>query len=340
MGRGKEWTPAESLHLAQAWVARSEGIAAERVLGTNQTEEQFWHGVKEILATKAPTPLPPGTYHQREWSALKVHWRDGISREVKKFRKSLLKVYNRRLSGCSEQDKINIAVVIHRGISDVPDYRYVTYDPQNWKYYECWQFLKSHSAFVFTPPPSTAIAPEPASTMATSSASSAVGASSGTAGISSVASIVDETQESQDDDIIGDGAKSTPSSRNETPVPQELFTPTGSIPGYCIGSSSRGPGPGAKKTKLNAEEDEFKKKKIKLNQEIVSAIKERQITYSRFVRTQEKSTTFRDAALGYRTFKDSDPAEAQKYKEIMLRCVVKEGTMDQEEEEVQEGTDE
>ena len=98
---------------------------------------------------------------------------------------------------------------------------------------------------------------------------------------------------------------------------------------------------GAKKTKLNAVEDECRKKKIKLNQDIVSAsIKERQITYSKFVRTQEKSTTFRDAALGYRTFKDSDLAEAQKYKEIMLRCVINERTMDQEEEEVQEETDE
>ena len=112
MGRGKEWTASESLRLAESWVARSEGLVAERVIGTNQTEEQIWQGVKEILGTKAPTPMPPGTYHEREWSALKIHWRDGISREVKRFRKSLLKVHSRRLSGCTEQDKVNKAVVL------------------------------------------------------------------------------------------------------------------------------------------------------------------------------------------------------------------------------------
>ena len=31
MGRGKEWSKTESLHLAQAWVAMSEGDGAVRV---------------------------------------------------------------------------------------------------------------------------------------------------------------------------------------------------------------------------------------------------------------------------------------------------------------------
>ena len=109
---------------------------------------------------------------------------------------------------------------------------------------------------------------------------------------------------------------STPSSRNETPVPQELFTTPGTV-GCSVGTSSRGPGPGARKTKAIAAEEDFKHKKIKLNQDLVSAVKERQRTYSKFVSIRELSTTFRDAALGYKTFKDSDPEEAQKYKEIM-----------------------
>jgi hypothetical protein len=40
---------------------------------------------------------------------------------VKWFHKSLNQVYARNLSGCSEQDKVNIAVVLHRGVSDAPD---------------------------------------------------------------------------------------------------------------------------------------------------------------------------------------------------------------------------
>jgi hypothetical protein len=65
MGRGKEWTKEESLvvHLAESWVAMSEGDGANKVIGmTNQSVKQFWHGVMEIFVTKAPQPTPPGVY--------------------------------------------------------------------------------------------------------------------------------------------------------------------------------------------------------------------------------------------------------------------------------------
>jgi hypothetical protein len=100
----------------------SEGDGANKVIGTNQSVKQFWRGVMEIFVTKAPQPTPPGVYGNREWTALKSHWSgEALSRDVKRFRKSLNQVYARNLSGCSEQDKVNIAVVLHRGVSDAPD---------------------------------------------------------------------------------------------------------------------------------------------------------------------------------------------------------------------------
>ena len=107
MGRGKEWSKTESLHV-------------------------------------------PGTYTNREWTALRNHWSDSLSQDVKKFHRSLNKVYARRnLSGCSKQDKVNTAVMMHRGLSDNPDYRLATYDPALWKFYKCWLFLRNHPAFRF-----------------------------------------------------------------------------------------------------------------------------------------------------------------------------------------------
>jgi len=341
MGRGKEWTPTESLHLAESWVARSEGIGMDRVLGTNQTEEQFWNGVRQIMSTKAPTPLPDGTYHQREWSALKNHWRDNVSREVKKFRRSLLKVYSRKLSGCSDQDKINIAVVLHRGVSDVPDYRYITYDPHQWKFYECWQYLKSHPAFAFEPPPPPIDSGIRSSATHVSTTSTAVSTSLPGAG-PAAGSNQESTQgvmlsatasntggsvasfDTEDDCIIemlnpndGDATRiGIGSSRRASPV---LFTPKSSSGSAVFGSYSRGPGPGAKKTKSNAAEEEYRKKKIKFNDDFIRSMNARQESYNRFIQMQDRSHLFRDAALGYKLFKDSDPEEAAKYKKKMER---------------------
>ena len=283
MGRGKEWSKEESLHLAESWVAMSEGDGADKVIGTNQSVEQFWQGVMNIFITKAPQPTPPGIYGNREWTALKSHWSEALSRDVKRFRKSLNRVYARNLSGCSDQDKINIAVVIHRGVSDAPDYRLATYDPSLWKFYECWQFLKTHPAFMFNNelPPSAA--------------------SSQT--LSSTASSPLETDDSID--IM-------------------FTTPTA---GASIYAKSRGPGPGIKKTKSNVTDDEFKKKKIKFNDDFLAALQQRQQTYSDHVSTIQKNQMFKNAAIGFELFKDIDPEEAEKYKK-MMSDIMKQGTND------------
>jgi hypothetical protein len=293
MGRGKEWSKEESLHLAEAWVQMSEGEGANRVIGTNQTMEQFWRGVMDIFVTKAPQPTPPGVYGNREWTALKSHWSEGVSRDVKRFRKSLNRVYARNLSGVSEQDKINIAVVLHRGISDAPDYRLASYDPTLWKFYDCWLFLRTHPAFMFN-------------------VDQNVSTTESQQTLSSTASLSLEN-----DDSIDHGGEMEP--RDII-----LATPTTDA---SIQSRSRGPGPGIRKTKSIAMDDDFKKKRMKFNDDFLRTLAQRQETYSKYVSSMQQNQIFKNAAIGFEMFKDSDPEEAEKYKKKMM-AVMEESTND------------
>lgn len=287
MGRGKEWSKDESLHLAQSWVAVSEGEGAERVIGTNQSLETFWRGVMNVFSSKAPHPTPPGTYGHREWTALKAHWAEQLSRDVKKFRKSLNRVYARNLSGVSEQDKINIAVVMHRGITDAPDYRYAGYDPTMWKFYDCWLFLRNHPAFAFVNEQSQQFN-------------------------QSQSSNTPSTLSLDADDSIDLGSVS-----NEN---ENMFaTPTEKPQ---IFAKSRGPGPGITKTKSQTIDDEYKKKRIKFNDEFLQTLNQRQKTYSNHVSAVQRNQKFRNAAIAYELFKDSDPDEAEKYKNLMANLMM------------------
>ena len=209
----------------------------------------------EIFITKAPQPTPPGVYGDREWTALKNHWSQVISPDVKRFRKSLSRVYAGNLSGCSEQDKINIAVVMHRGKSDAPDSRLSVYDPTMWKFYECWRFLRKHPAFM----------------------------------INTEASISVSSLSSLDAD-----------------------DPTTS----------------------NTMDEEFKKKRIKLNEDLLVALKQRQKAFSDYVSSMQQSQKFRNAAIGFKLFKDSDPEEAEKYKKMMSDIIMRQGGMNESSNEM------
>ena len=151
MGKGKKWSSDESLHLAEAWMAKSEEAGAAQLRGTNQDSDEFWSGVKQIFATKSPTPNPDGIYHDRNWTAIRNQWRDQIARDVKKFNKSLMKVYKSKPTGCTDQNKINMAVAMHTGKCDAMMYCHKDFESNNWKFYKCWLYLKSHRAFL---PPS------------------------------------------------------------------------------------------------------------------------------------------------------------------------------------------
>ena len=109
MGKAKTWTPEEHAALAQAWINASEDKDRSDVKGTNQDGVEFFAKVVENLKVLAPSDVCSGSYHNRGAPALMNHWRDKISREVKKFNKAILKVVASKPTGCGEQEKINMA---------------------------------------------------------------------------------------------------------------------------------------------------------------------------------------------------------------------------------------
>ena len=148
MGRGKQWTPEESLHLAEAWLEISEDVGAAEVKGTNQDSHVFWARIEESFKAKAPTPNPEGQYNDRATSDIITQWKDKISRQAKKFNKALMKVFRSHPTGCTEQNKINMAVAIHLRKTDKMDYTHRDYIASNWQFYPAWCVLKEHRAFL------------------------------------------------------------------------------------------------------------------------------------------------------------------------------------------------
>jgi hypothetical protein len=110
----------------------------------------------EIAVSKAVTEKKllaedvVGKYHHRELNAIKTCWTEKISRDVKKFNRSLLKVYAAHLTVVTEQQKKNIAVAITMGKTDAAHYRFKDYEPNSWMYYRSWNVLKAHP--IFKPP--------------------------------------------------------------------------------------------------------------------------------------------------------------------------------------------
>jgi hypothetical protein len=109
---------------------------------------------------------------------------------------------------------------------------------------------------------------------------------------------------------------STDSSNNG----RQLFaTPVGDGEGTATVSTAkgRGLGPGAKKTRKDAVENEYRKKKAKLQEELLEVQKQRQSDFAMYVKNEARAQSFKMALAAYQTFRDHDPVEAARYKSAM-----------------------
>ena len=177
-----------------------------------------------------------------------------------------------------------MAAAMHRGATDKMQYCNRSFEVHEWKFYRAWLILKDHKLF-HPPQPKEAI------------------------------EIPDEDDEeenpssedspSADDDVPTSG---TDDAGNLT-TPVSLFTSTAS-------KNSRGPGAGRAKTKSKTVEAEYRSKKAKTMDTMVSLQAHRAKSFTRFVNNDARAKAFQMAALGYSTFKD-DPQEAARYKNIM-----------------------
>ena len=290
MGRGKGWSAEESLHLAEAWIEASEDVDAVVVKGTDQDADDFWKKVYKMFVPKTPPNHLSGTYKDRSTGAMQSHWSERIARQVKAFNKSLLLVLNSNPTGCTEQNKINMAVAIQLGKCSAMSYNNKDFQARDWKFYPCWEVLRTHRAFL---PPKAA----------------------------TEENTVDMDEDDSDEDANNGGNNSTSpsaSSASGGSVKTNLFTPTPKR------SRSRGPGAGKKKTKAAHGEEEYKKKRIEMQEHLLQVQKKRQEDFAKLVEAQSqqvkntaRTEAFKMARLGYVTFVDTDPAEAARYKQKM-----------------------
>jgi hypothetical protein len=289
MGKGNSWTAEEREHLAEAWIHASESIGEAKVKGTNQDSDEFWSSVYSEFTKKGPTN-PKGVYGDRPQTAVRNYFRDKIARDVKSFNKSILKVLSSRPTGVDEQQKINMAVAIHKGKTDAMNYRHKDFEAHDWSNYKAWLVLRTHPAyFQPSPPPDDIEAIEDSDAEENTSDSNKSNSGS-----------------DFDSDKTGRALFKTPDAASVFAVSRE---------------KSRGPGAGVKKTKAKAFDDEYRKKKTKIQEELLHLQKQRQDDFSMYVKNNAKAEAFKMAVMGYNAMKDSDPVEAAKYKDHMNRIL-------------------
>jgi hypothetical protein len=280
MGRGKVWSAAECKHLAEAWLDVSEDKNEVDVKGVSQDGDQFWDRVFNKYVLKG---RQDGCYGERAVSAVRNFWSDNISRDCKKFNKSLIKVYASRPTGVTLEEKINIAVALHLKKADTASSRHRSFNANDWKFYQAWLVLKEHSAFI---PPSPQQLEE----------------------------AVDLEDEEENTEQEESGGNTTDS---ET---RRLFTTPGATAAVAVSAKSksyRGPGPGAKKTKKLAKQEEYQRKKTKLQESMVELATKRAADFTQYVNNNARAQAWNMAMSGYNTFKDSDPARVAHYKQAL-----------------------
>lgn len=299
MGKGKIWKAEENQHLAEAWISTSEEVGETKLKGTDQTESEFWSKVMVKFKSKCPVDKPDGIYHERgPPRTLQNHWRDHISRDVKKFNKSLSKVFRSNPTGCSEQNKINMAVAIHLGKIDAMSYRYKDFEAMDWKYYRCWLVLKDHRLFL---PPS----------------------------------VEAETVELEDDTVadeeeaplVTNGSEDT----TEAESVQQVKPPIAIL--KMSKKKSRGPGYGDRKTKALAALEDYKKKKAKCQEGMLAETQKKNQYLKAFVKNQARQQSFNMAIAAYKTFQDADPMLANQYKQHIKQMVAHETEADETDDE-------
>jgi hypothetical protein len=148
MGKGKHyWETERSLAICQAYIAGGEDGSA--ICGADQQVEVFWNGkVVPELRKRLPDPCPLDHFYKRRWDSIRNHFRDTVAKDVQKFNKALLVIYNSNPTRVTEQQKVNMAVAYHLGEAARMDYTYKDYDAKKWKFYRCWLVLKKTRKFL------------------------------------------------------------------------------------------------------------------------------------------------------------------------------------------------
>lgn len=276
MGRKKRWSPQESTHLAAAWMTTSEDTGSATVKGTNQDMKAFWLSAQANFKKLAPA-VASGAHHKRGMGPIKGHWSNGISRDCKKFNKCLVKVHSSKPTGVTEENKVNMAVAIHTGKTDMMQFCHKECDANNWRFYLSWLVLKEHRAC--QPPPQ----------------------------VCETVDVNNDDEEEDDAVVAGDNSNSNATSTEsdappsdtglETPLQsRELFN--GPTPAAASIGRHSGGGPGRAGTKNGAAVDAHRKRKQEQTDEMLDTQKDRRVDFNQFSLNQSRVQAFNMARDG------------------------------------------
>ena len=291
MGRAKTWSSEEHAALAHAWINVSEDKNSLEVKGTNQDSDTFWRAVLVHFGTLSPEDA---TEHEGRW-----HYRGkkSVERHWKDNVARECKKFNKALLKVQSSNPTGVGEDEKINMAAAIHLGKTDVMSYRFKDFEVgdWKF---HAAWktlknhpMFAPPrPKVAV--------------------------------------EIDDDADADDSSVTCSTGSGSTTQPAVATTTATI--ATSASKKRGPGPGRAKSKDIAAIIDYKAKKQKSLSDMVAIQKQRHAEFALYVSNTARAEAFKCAALGYSTFKDSDPEAAQKYKDTMAKIMSRETDADKE----------
>ena len=138
----KQWKAEEIVVTCEAYI----GATDNPIDSTDQEFHTFTVDLIDRFTVLSSPTCEPDTYYKRGFRAY-PYLRDNVFPGVQKFQKGLRVVLVSNPTGVAEQEEEHMAVVIHCKETKKMDYRYRTYDPNEWKLYQAYLHLKKLPKF-------------------------------------------------------------------------------------------------------------------------------------------------------------------------------------------------
>ena len=117
-------------------------------IGADMDLKTFASEVANRMMEFSPADPELGTWHLRRGTVY-THLRDRVFPSIQKYIKCLRHIYSCNPTGCTEQEKWNMAVAMHVGKTRTMNYDFKGFDPESWKSYKGWLVLKHLPKFSY-----------------------------------------------------------------------------------------------------------------------------------------------------------------------------------------------
>ena len=143
----RHWKVDEIELACQAYISATNNP----ISGTEQDYHTFALDIVDRFKQISNADCVDGTYF-KQGARVYPYLRDNVFPEVKKFQKAMRVVSISNPTGVTEKEKVNMAVAIHCKATKKMEYKYTSYNPNEWKYYQAYLHLKNLPKFANLPP--------------------------------------------------------------------------------------------------------------------------------------------------------------------------------------------